>query len=242
MATRRPKFDPISPREIQIERVLGYDKDGSDSVNTFLVLIRGEKMVMRTYANDHPVERGESTLFRIEKDAYERLKAHGVCEKGYVPDYYGSIKKADFSDDLRPGPCDVSAIFLEYLPNLRRLDKAAHTEERWMRAEKGIDAIHEARVVRNHGRESSIDQFAFVSTDEARERIVWMDFEYSSIYPEDETLCSDQELEIRMEAEYVKSIRQEVSITDKCKGSPVSTPVYTCRYGHFQFVLKSTEA
>ncbi|KAK2809120.1 hypothetical protein FQN50_004174 [Emmonsiellopsis sp. PD_5] len=240
MATRRPKYNGLSPREIEIVDVLKRDEDGCSPADTYLVSIRGEKVVMRTYVNDDP-EESVPSYFRREKAAYERLKAHGICDKGYVADYYGSLENADFTDtdgwyDSDP----VYAIFLEHLPDLRRLDEERFESgtDRWERAVDGMRAIHEARVLHDN---AMIDRCAFISIDEARERVLWKNFVFSSVYPEDKPLRSNQQECIQQETATVEVIGENMvraylpapaphsfnnrmtqldnPYTDKCKGS-----------------------
>ncbi|KAK2733772.1 hypothetical protein FQN55_003143 [Onygenales sp. PD_40] len=212
MATTRYKFDDISPREIEIEGVIKRNNECDSSytsvTKTFLVLIRGEKAVMRTYPYHHWDCTGIS-CFQREKAAYERLKAHGVCEKGYVADYYGAIENADFSDvDVWVDDSeDVCAIFLEYIPNLQRLDKDLYTNDRWERAEKGIKAIHKAYILHDY---EQLNHDAFISTDEARERVLWLNFSNSSVYRVDEPLDTSQQENILDETRVVKRTRKSI--------------------------------
>ncbi|KAK2785240.1 hypothetical protein FQN52_008577 [Onygenales sp. PD_12] len=208
MATRRHKFDGISPSEIDIQFCdPDSHPDASDlSPKNYVVSIRGKKAVMKTWCEDAFKERGGAgaffRYFRREKAAYERLKAHDVCEQGYVADYYGSVENVDFSDIPDFGEGAVWAIFLEYLPDLHLLSEGEYTEDRWARAEQGIEAIHKARVLYDNVFQP------FICTDEGRERVVWMDFENSALFLEDVVLYRWQEDEMLQEARVVKAAGQ----------------------------------
>ncbi|CAI7652094.1 unnamed protein product [Penicillium glandicola] len=69
----------------------------------------------------------ELDIHVLEATAYTRLKEQGLCDRGIVPDFLGSMRKFDpalcqphlkkFLDDEYP----PSAIFLEYIAGLEMI-------------------------------------------------------------------------------------------------------------------------
>ncbi|PWY67607.1 hypothetical protein BO94DRAFT_561108 [Aspergillus sclerotioniger CBS 115572] len=74
------EFNDIEPAEITFQKQLF---SSSFSV-IFLVTIRNMTCVMKVL-----------DIQVLESTAYRRLKAYGVCDRGLVPDFFGSIRKFD---------------------------------------------------------------------------------------------------------------------------------------------------
>ncbi|KAH8820780.1 hypothetical protein F5884DRAFT_765149 [Xylogone sp. PMI_703] len=94
----------------------------------------------------------ERDPYICESKAYERLKEHGVCDRGIVPNFYGTIERMDrclyrphinmfFSDRYAP-----NAIVLEYIPNMQMLCAENYTISRKESFVSGIREIHEALI------------------------------------------------------------------------------------------------
>ncbi|PTU25607.1 hypothetical protein P175DRAFT_0540080, partial [Aspergillus ochraceoroseus IBT 24754] len=93
--------------------------------------------------------------YRCESQAYQVLHAHGVCELGIIPYFYGIFESFDpdllgsalesFKGDPTP-PC---AILLEYLRDATSFEKASLSSEAIDMAVNGLKIIHGAHVVHN---------------------------------------------------------------------------------------------
>lgn len=123
---------------------------------------------------------------RCEIRAYCSLKRHGVCDSGYVPQFYGFAVAANPANFLHPhfntfqhdrGP--PRAILIEHLPNALVMDSDISNEERMGKAIIGIQQIHLALVEHNDPYPKNI---LIVPGDP--ERVVWMDFDTASAYPD----------------------------------------------------------
>ena len=70
----------------------------------------------------------EHEIFICESTAYRRLKERGLCDKGFVPQFYGTVEKIQpklwkphldmfLKDKLLP-----NAILIEYIPHMEMID------------------------------------------------------------------------------------------------------------------------
>ncbi|OJD13344.1 hypothetical protein AJ78_06202 [Emergomyces pasteurianus Ep9510] len=131
------ELNDVRPAEVTFKEKLFASKFSE----IFLIVVRGQECVMKVHHGRgprryyEPADR-ELDIHVLESTAYRRLFERGICEKGIVPRFFGTIDKFD------PGPCqpylrhfanDVyppSAIFLEYIPNLEMLDLNNYTQAR----------------------------------------------------------------------------------------------------------------
>jgi serine/threonine protein kinase len=144
----------------------------------------------------------------LESTAYIRLKERGLCDRGIVPHYLGSMRKFDsslcqphlkmFLDDEYP----PSAIFLEFIPNLEMLHLQNYTQQRVDNFVQGIGEIHKALV---RHRDPKPRNMMVVADDP--ERAVWIDFDRAETYDADQ-LTSDQEALLEEEEEIVVGFRE----------------------------------
>ena len=96
----------------------------------------------------------EVNLFISESTAYQRMKAKGLCDKGIIPDFYGTIRKIQpaswptlymfLNDELPP-----NAILIEYVPNIQSIGLSTFSKKCLDRLREILDEIHEAKVL--HG-------------------------------------------------------------------------------------------
>lgn len=121
--------------------------------------------------------------FRCELNAYKNLIKHRVCERGFVPYFYGHIDQIDPSafrpalqhfvgDKLYP-----RAILLEYLPNAESLNCENYSDSRYHQAIDGMKQIHNAHV---HHRDIYPKNILIVPG--AEERMVWVDFDVATTF------------------------------------------------------------
>lgn len=132
------------------------------------------------------------------------MKDQGLCDRGIVPNYLGSVRKFDPSlcnphlkmfldDEYLP-----SAIFLEYIPGLEMISVHNYTQQRMNNFVEGIREIHKALVRHRDPKPRNM----MVVTD-TPERVVWLDFDRaetfdtSQITVEREDLLKEEEEIIR---------------------------------------------
>lgn len=122
----------------------------------------------------------------MEKTAYTRLKEHGLCARKIVPDYYGYLEKLDLNrwegshlDDFRDDKIPPSAVFMEYIPNMKKLDLETYSKLRIESFISGMELIHGARIEHNDIRPRNM-MIAF--EPDGTERVVWIDFDRARTY------------------------------------------------------------
>ncbi|KAB8240139.1 hypothetical protein BDV35DRAFT_374504 [Aspergillus flavus] len=158
----------------------------SESSCIFRTCWRGKDCILKVYHSSEtsyadPRDR-EVDVFRCESQAYIRLKARGVCDKGYVPDFYGLIENIDavewspylkeFLNDRLP----PNAILIEYVPNLHRIDLSTFSTARTQKIRKILEEIHKAGVY--HG-----DPFPRnMMVQEDSDRVLWIDFDRAQTF------------------------------------------------------------
>ena len=129
--------------------------------------------------------------FRCELNAYRNLSSFGVCERGFVPQYYGYIDRLDptgfrphldhFADDM----FNPKAILLEYLRNTEELNCVNFSDDRLQTAVRGLQEIHGALI---HHHDTYPKNILIVH--ERKERVVWVDFDVSTTFPDKESIDS----------------------------------------------------
>ncbi|KAL5362568.1 hypothetical protein BJX96DRAFT_102830 [Aspergillus floccosus] len=187
MSTTEMYFEDVVPSEILFQDEL-YSSEYS---HLFLVVVRDVTCVMKVHHGIGPREfydpdDRELDIHVCESSAYRRLSSHGLCDKGLVPKYFGSMRKFDpglcephldaFLDDEYP----PSAIFMEYIPGLEMIDIDTCTEARFNNMILGIKEIHKALV--QHGDPNPRNIMVFKDDPES---VVWIDFDRADTYDED---------------------------------------------------------
>lgn len=131
---------------------------------------------------------------RCETRAYCVLKQSGICDRGYVPQFYGytlyfnSTAFAPYLDAFHRDAGLPSAILLGYLPHPLLMNCLTHTEERMAKAVDGIRQVHLALFERNDSYPKNI----VIVPPGNPERVVWIDFDVAITYP-DSTCIGDKE-------------------------------------------------
>ncbi|OAX85336.1 hypothetical protein ACJ72_00301 [Emergomyces africanus] len=163
---------------------------------------------------------------RCEIRAYCSLKHFGICDRGYVPQFYGymlSLNPDAFAPHLDGFQCDTglpSAILMEYLPNPLLMNCVTYTKERMASAVDGIKQIHLALIEHNDPYPKNI---LIVPNDP--ERVVWIDFDVAIVYP-DSTYIGDRENGwIEFETERVEDVGLKLA-DDQKQGLPPNTKYY----------------
>lgn len=142
----------------------------------------------------------------LETTAYTRLKERGLCDRGIVPNFLGSMRKFDpssclphlrmFLDDEYP----PSALFLEYIAGLEMITLENYTPQRMDNIICGIQQIHKALV--RHCDPKPRNMMVVTGTTE---RVVWIDFDRAETYDEHQ-ITSEQEELLREEEESLVGI------------------------------------
>jgi serine/threonine protein kinase len=133
--------------------------------------------------------------FLCESRAYCRLKEHGLCERGYVPDFYGLIKDIDpktegwksrleafVEDPVRP-----NGVVIEYIPNTQQIDPANFSTARADQLRTAISVMHKAGVFHDDIYPRN------VIVQEETDRAVWIDFDHAHTFPLDSRTESEEE-------------------------------------------------
>jgi serine/threonine protein kinase len=215
-------FENVVPTEILFKSKLHASKYAA----IFLVVVRGHKCVMKVvslldgayqltsllkYLQHHgrgprryyEPEGRELDIHVLECSAYRRLKEHGLCDSGLVPNFLGSMRKFDphlcqphlnsfLYDEHLP-----SAIFLDYIPDLEMINIHNCTEKRLNNLITGVQEIHRALV---RHRDPKPRNMMVVRNDP--ERVVWIDFDRAETYDEGE-ISDDERRSLREEEEIV---------------------------------------
>ncbi|EFQ97006.1 serine/threonine protein kinase [Nannizzia gypsea CBS 118893] len=152
----------------------------------FIVEIRGLVCVMKVHLGHNlnlPEDSYyETNMFVCESNAYRRLNEAGP--------FYGTIENIDpklclpylnkFVDDkYRP-----TAIFIEYIPNMKELHRSNYTPERMRNFVEGLKEIHKAMVM--HG---DIHPRNMMIVEDDPSRAIWLDFDRAqALSPEPDEL------------------------------------------------------
>ncbi|GLA28135.1 hypothetical protein AnigIFM63326_005703 [Aspergillus niger] len=177
----------VTPSEIDFLETL---QESKNSV-VFKVTFQGKPCVLKVQYHDRgpsefdPPDR-EVNLFIAESTAYQRLKSKGFCNRGVIPDFYGTIR--NIQPALWPGlsmflgdKLPPNAILIEYIPNMQAIGLSKYSERRMAKFRRILDDIHEANVL--HGDPMPRNMMVSVSGDE--ERVLWVDFDSAQTFPED---------------------------------------------------------
>ncbi|PYH96543.1 hypothetical protein BO71DRAFT_407650 [Aspergillus ellipticus CBS 707.79] len=177
----------LSPSEVEFLEKL---KESKNSV-VFKVSFRGTNMYHESRSRYHdrgpsefdPPDR-EVNLFISESTAYHRLQSKGLCNRGIIPDFYGTIRNIQpalwlnlhmfLHDKLPP-----NAILIEYIPNMQAVDLSNYSEQRLSSLRQILDEIHKANVL--HGDTKPRNMMVFVGM---QERVLWIDFDSAQTFPE----------------------------------------------------------
>lgn len=134
------------------------------------------------------------------------MKEKGLCDKKFIPDFYGTIKQIQLSQwpELYPIFCDdelpPNAVLIEYIPFLQELDLNTFSETRIVKLREILDEIHQAKVVHH----DAYPRNMMISLEPGKEeRVLWIDFDSAQTFPENEPLSSLHETWLREENELV---------------------------------------
>ncbi|KAI9374779.1 hypothetical protein BJX61DRAFT_258643 [Aspergillus egyptiacus] len=224
------ELDDIVPSEISFHKQLF----ASNFSHIFLVTIRGQPCVMKHHGRGprryYEPEDREVDIHVLETTAYRRLQAKGVCDRGIVPRFLGSMRKFDpalcqpylekFLEDEYP----PSALFLEYIPNMEMVDIHNFTPERADKLIYGIREIHKALVLHNDPRPRNM--IVAPGTEGEEERVLWIDFDRAETYDQD--TITDRQKYFLFEEEQIVIEFKEVMEMDCKKGEIEEAYLFFC--------------
>ncbi|KAL7662254.1 hypothetical protein ACMYSQ_001601 [Aspergillus niger] len=193
----------LNPSEVEFLEKL---KESKYSV-VFKVRFRERTCVMKVYHDRGPSEWDppyrEVNIFISESTAYHRLQSKGLCQRGVIPDFYGTIRKIQpanwpslsmfLNDKLPP-----NAILIEYIPNLQQIDLSNYSPKRLAKFREIFDDIHAAGVL--HADPKPRNMMVSLSEDD---RVLWIDFDSAQTFPEGGDLSPRQRKWIEGEDEMV---------------------------------------
>jgi Lipopolysaccharide kinase (Kdo/WaaP) family len=143
------------------------------------------------------------------------LKERGLCDKGFVPQYYGSVKEIQpklwsphldtFLDDLLL----PNAILIEYIPHMQMLDLLTFSAARLQQLVTIMNEIHQANIL--HG--DPYPRNMMVVSGET-ERVLWIDFDRAQTYtaPLTERQQKGLDFEAELVAEFADGLVSNLSI------------------------------
>jgi hypothetical protein len=154
--------------------------DESDDSRVFRGRWRGKDCVLKIVRFESPLEEPsliwmqchfhekpsvyrdyETDPFLRESQAYCRLKAFSLCEKGHIPDFYGLIKDIDLKTEgwephleaFAGEPEFPNALVIEFFPNLRPFELSTYSAERADQLKTTVVEIHKAGVLHDDVRQ-----------------------------------------------------------------------------------------
>lgn len=126
----------------------------------------------------------ESNPFVNEHAAYQRLKAKGLCARGVVPDFYGTITNIQpthwpslhmFLEDKLP----PNAVLIEYIPNMLSINLSNFSKYRLAKLHRILDDIHQAGVLHGDPKPRNM----MICPGE-QGRVLWIDFDSAQTFSE----------------------------------------------------------
>ena len=195
----------LRPSEVAIEGLIqANDKRG---VALFKALVRGRRCVIKVVRTSllHVSETKSSLLqyvvyptkmflradgverrpFESERLAYRTLKRKGLCQRGIVPDFYGTMEPIDPAQ-FRPH-LDIflqheeppNAVILRYIPNMKTLAFSTYTKAGAAQLRHALTEIHKAGVTHD-----DIHPRNMIMLSKGPVPAMWIDFDSSETYSE----------------------------------------------------------
>lgn len=134
--------------------------------------------------SDHDPPDREVNLFVCESTAYKRMEAKGLCKRGTVPHFYGTIKNIQprlwpdlnmFLEDKLP----PNAVLIEYIPNMEPIMLSNYSKHYMEHLNQILHDIHKAGVL--HG--DPMPRNMMISRGE-RNKVLWIDFDSAQTFSE----------------------------------------------------------
>ncbi|OJJ50297.1 hypothetical protein ASPZODRAFT_58423 [Penicilliopsis zonata CBS 506.65] len=228
-------FDDFFSEETPVRHDVKFVEKLKESAHSvvFKVEVRGRLCVMKVYRDRGPCEFAspdrEVDLFTKESTAYQRLKEKGLCQRGVIPDFYGTITKIQpklwptldkfHEDELPP-----NAVLIEYIPNMQQMDLTTFSTERLVKLREILDEFHQARVLHGDPKPRNM----MVCSDP--ERVLWIDFDAAQTFPEG-PLSAKREKWVKEEVEMMEYFM--TALAEDYKEGKINR---TCSYYYEWFV------
>ncbi|PYI07017.1 hypothetical protein BO78DRAFT_314175, partial [Aspergillus sclerotiicarbonarius CBS 121057] len=126
--------------------------------------------------------RREIDPFKCESTAFIRLLEHGLCDRGYIPYFYGLVEHIQpanhlphLQDFLGDTTCP-NAVLMEYIPNLQSINLSNFSEKRIHRLQQILLEVHRAGVY--HGDPYPRNIMIQTTSD----RVLWIDFDRAQTF------------------------------------------------------------
>lgn len=120
------------------------------------------------------------------------MKAHGLCDRGIVPQFYGTMEYLNpdlyipYLDLFRNDPSFPDAILIEYISGGEQLSRTNYTSQRMNKFMEYLEEIHDALIL--HGDIYPRNMWIF---PDSVHKVMWLDFNRAQTYKGDE-LSKDQ--------------------------------------------------
>lgn len=127
----------------------------------------------------------ELSIFQKERNAYQRLNERGLCARGVVPKFYGTIENIQLEHwtphldmFLQENELPPHAILIEYIPNLCEIDLSNYSKDRMDRLLTYLRDFHEVDVL--HGDMFPRNMMVIPGNPD---RVLWIDFDRAAVCP-----------------------------------------------------------
>ncbi len=125
----------------------------------------------------------EHNLFICESRAYRRLKEKGFCDKGTVPQFFGTIEQ--IQPDLWKPHLDMflehellpNAILIEYIPRMQMIDLPTFSTDRLNKLVGILEEMHNTKILH---RDPYPRNMMIVPGNP--DRVLWIDFDRAQTY------------------------------------------------------------
>lgn len=130
------------------------------------------------------------------------MKAKGLCKRGVVPDFYGTVTKMQptlwpsltmFLEDKLP----PNAVLIEYIPNMQPIGLSNFSQHYLDQLRDILHDIHKAGILHGDPKPRNM----VISPGEG-DKVLWIDFDSAQTFSED-SLSPRQETWVKEEIEMV---------------------------------------
>lgn len=111
-----------------------------------------------------------------------RLREHGFCDRGHIPDFYGLIEHINpvhhlpYLQDFVEDTVYPNAILMEYVPDIYSIDLSNYSERRLRKLQQILLEMHRAGVY--HGDPYPRNMMVQITSD----RVLWIDFDRAQTF------------------------------------------------------------
>ncbi|PYH97914.1 hypothetical protein BO71DRAFT_317528 [Aspergillus ellipticus CBS 707.79] len=156
----------------------------------FRTIWRGKECILKVYHTPEPAPANRRTRprkreidpFKCESTAFARLHEYGLCDRGYVPGFYGLVEQVNPIDylpylkDFLEDTVYPNAVLIEYIPNIQSIDLSNFSEKRVHKLQQILLEIHHAGVY--YGDPYPRNMMVQTTSD----RVLWIDFDRAQTF------------------------------------------------------------